>query len=468
MRRTKIVATLGPASSNPELLKQLMEAGVDVFRVNFSHGTREANAGQIAMARRVCSEMRGEIAVIQDLCGPKIRTGIMKDGAVTLETGSEVTVTTVECVGTQDMFSTIYSNLPRDVKPGSRILLDDGKLELEVLSVAGKQVRCRVIRGGMLKDHKGMNLPYAAISSPSVTEKDLADLESGIEAGVDYVALSFIRHPDDLKPVRELFAKRNCKAQVISKIERPEAIERLDDIIAASDGILVARGDLGIEMDIATVPLLQKDMIRRANEQDKYVITATQMLESMMESEMPTRAEVADISNAIIDGTDAVMLSGETAVGKYPLDAVKMMARIAVKTEEYLVARPAKWDWQRINATNPVQDAIGHAAFRLCKDLKAGAVVAFSVSGGTALYISKSRPSAPILAFTNDVGACRRMRLFWGVIPVLEPSVRARDDLLSRAGRHLAAMKVNGPILLVAGKDFGQIGGTNTIEVVTL
>ncbi len=471
MRRVKIVATLGPVSGDPMIMKQLVTAGADVFRLNFSHGTREEQAKRIRTVREVTRELGVEVAIIQDLCGPKIRTSAMaEDGVISLEAGREVTVTGEDQLGTPERFSVSYPRFAQDVKPGARILLDDGEIELKALAVSGNEVRCSIQRGGLLKNRKGVNLPGTAVSMPSVTEKDFADLAVGIAEGVDFVALSFVRSPADIETVRELLRKENSNIQVIAKIEKPEAIEHIDEIMAVADGILVARGDLGVEMDLAEVPLLQKDLIRRANEQDKYVIVATQMLESMMLSHTPTRAEVSDVTNAVLDGTDAVMLSGETAVGAFPVESVRMMDRICRKTESHLAEYPPNWSWQRENPVHPVQDAIGHAAFRLCRDLKAKAIVAYSASGGTALFLSKSRPFAPIFAFTAAPDAYRRMRLFWGIEPVLDPGITSKDVLLEKARAHIpgeSRMGRDGPILLVAGSHFGQVGSTNTIEVIT-
>lgn len=468
MRKTKIVATIGPASSSPDVLKRFVEEGVDVFRLNFSHGTREEHREHIRLIRKICSDAGTGVAIMQDLCGPKIRVGRMQDGQIDLCTGAEVTITIREVKGTSRRFSTTYPSLPHDVKKDARILLNDGAMALQVVSTTEQDVLCRVLRGGTLKSNKGMNLPGTSISIPSVTQKDMDDLAVGIEEGVDFVALSFVRTANDIRQVKHFLAEHSCAAQVIAKIEKPEAVECIDEIIEAADGILIARGDLGVEMDLARVPLLQKDIILRANEQDKYVIVATQMLESMMHSAVPTRAEVSDVTNAIIDGTDAVMLSGETAAGDYPVDAVRMMDRIANRTEAYLAEHPPKWDWSRVNPVHPVQDAIGHAAFRLCEDLDVGAIAAFSASGGTALFLSKSRPAAPIVVFTADGGAFRRMRLFWGVVPVLESGLNSKDELLVHARRYLKdhnIMKEGSAILLVAGSHFGRIGSTNGIEV---
>ncbi len=471
MRRTKIVATVGPASSDPAVIRQLALAGVDVFRLNFSHGSREEHIEQVQVIREVCDELGSPVAILQDLCGPKIRAGEMADGCIELTDGDEVAISSQEVLGTASCFSTNYAKLSKDLCADDTILLNDGALELSVVSVGADAVQCRVIRGGPLASRKGVNLPGAAISSPSVTAKDMADLAVGIEAGVDLVALSFVRSPEEIVPVRRELKAQNCPAQIIAKIEKAEAIAALDDIIAAFDGVLVARGDLGVEMDLAEVPLLQKRIVRQANEQDKYVIVATQMLESMMVQPQPTRAEVADVTNAILDGTDAIMLSGETAIGQYPVESVQMMDRVARKTEVHIQEHRPLWDWTRINPVHPVQDAIGHAACKLVADMNAKAVVAYSASGGTALFLSKSRPRAPILAFTGSPDAFRRMRLFWGVEPILDQRVTSREELLARAAQALRKRDLvvaGDTILLVAGSHFGHVGSADTIEIATI
>lgn len=469
--RTKIVATIGPASSDENTIRQLIEAGADVFRLNFSHGTREEHRGTIRRIRAVADAAGTEIAIIQDLCGPKIRVGTFAGGEVCLNDGDETVVTTEEVEGSAGRFSVGYPELPEDLLPDARILLDDGMIELAVLSVSGCNIRCKVVRGGCLRNHKGMNLPGTLVSAPSTTEKDLLDLAVGIEEGVDFVALSFVRHPDDLKKVKEALERGNSPAQIIAKIEKPEAIEHIDAIVDRADGILVARGDLGIEMDLASVAVLQKEIVRKANEQDKYVIVATQMLESMTRNPSPTRAEVSDVTNAILDGADALMLSGETAVGRFPLSAVETMAGIARTTEAFIARNRPSWDWHRLNTVAPVQDAIGRAASDLCTELDTKAVVAFSPTGGTALFLSKHRPRAPIVALTTRRDAFRRMRLFWGVIPVYSPDIECRDDLVAAARRYLVFEGIvdeGERILIIAGTHFGQVGSTNAIEVAVI
>ncbi len=472
MRHTKIVATIGPASDSVEVLAGLIDAGVNVFRLNFSHGSEEQHRSNIAKIREAVKLAGRDVAILQDLCGPKIRVGKMQNDAITLETGSETVITSDDVLGTPDKFSTQYEDLPNDVKPGERLLLDDGALELEVVAASGREITAKVIRGGLLKNNKGMNLPNINVSAPSVTEKDLADLRVGMSEGVDFVALSFIRRPEDMEPVREVMRNAYSQARLIAKIEKPEAMNCIESIIKMADGIMVARGDLGIEMPLQRVPMLQKFLIRLANANDRYVITATQMLESMTTNALPTRAEVSDVANAIVDGTDAVMLSGETAVGINLVGVVNMMSSIALETEKYLRGYRPPWDWaESLSSENPMQDALGHAALQLVKDLDIKAVVVHTQTGGTALFLSKARPFAPILAFTPDAGAARRLHLYWGVRPVYAPDVKSRNELRVAATRILLEENIvqNGDkIILVSGSSFGQVGAADAIMVATV
>ncbi len=467
MRRTKIVATLGPATASAEGIRSLVEAGVDLLRLNFSHGTRETHRETIHLIREACAATGREVGILQDLCGPKIRVGRMPEEGAELATGSDVTITTRALRGSATRFHSSYKALPRDVEPEARILLDDGAIELSVLSVTQTEVRCRVVRGGLLKSRKGMNLPDTSVSAPSLTPKDLRDLAVGLEEGVDFVALSFVRHPDDIRRIRRAVERKGGDVGIIAKIEKPEAIQHMDGILEEADGIMVARGDLGVEMALEGVPLLQKQMIRRANESDKIVITATQMLESMVRAARPTRAEVADVANAIFDGTDALMLSGETAVGDHPQEAVRVMDRIARRTEGYLAEHAPAWDWPRVNPVHPLMDALGHAALRIHEDLDLAGIAAFSASGATALFLSKSRPFAPILVFTSRRETLRRMRPLWGVEPILDGALATREDLRERAAQALRTRgaRPRDNFLLVAGRHFGQVGQTNLLEI---
>lgn len=471
MRRTKIIATLGPASVDPEVLRKLIYTGVDVFRFNFSHGTHESHKAAAEAVREACAECGREVAILQDLCGPKIRCGEMENGSVELITGQETTITTTPTIGTQTMFSCSYKQLAQDAAPGDKVLLNDGLLELEVLAASGDEVRCLVVRGGVLSSHKGINLPGMELSTPSVTAKDMKDLNAGIEIGFDYVALSFVRCAEDVLKVKKAVEKCENPPMVIAKIEKPEALDNIHDILEVADGIMVARGDLGVELPAERVPILQKELIRIANAEDKLVIIATQMLESMTENPVPTRAEVSDVANAIYDGADAVMLSGESAVGHFPVEAVETLHKISNETETYLSHNRPHWDWERITPSHPLGDAVGDAAFWLYEDLGAKAMVAFTSSGKTALYLSKNRPFAPIVVFTTNQSVARKMNLYWGVEPVYCSDVHSTKDLRYYATEHLrekAICRGNDNIVLITGSPFGAIDHSNTLEVIQL
>ncbi|MCW8133404.1 MAG: pyruvate kinase [Planctomycetota bacterium] len=419
-RRTRIVCTIGPASATPETLDRMIAAGMDIARLNFSHGTHETHSKTLAMIRAASEKAGKPIGVLQDLCGPKIRVGEMPNGAYEIKDGEEVAFFT----GAPESkpagaLPCEYEGLAQDVKPGDRVLFDDGTLEARVTAVSGQTVRVLFARGGVLKSRKGMNLPGVNVSAPSVTPKDLNDLEWGLANGVDFVALSFVRHPDDLGPVRSRMAKQEDPPLLISKIEKPEAIERLEAIVEASDGLMVARGDLGVEMDFEKVPPIQKRLIRLANEHDKPVITATQMLESMTANARPTRAEVSDVSNAILDGTDAVMLSGETASGRFPVEAVQAMSTIAREAEGYFLNARLEMTYHPSDArATGLHDALALGVERIARCIEVKAIVVISRSGATARFVASSRPRVPVLALSPVPHALRRMALFWGVTPV--------------------------------------------------
>jgi pyruvate kinase len=421
MRRTKIVCTIGPSTSSEERLEQLMRAGMNVARLNFSHGSWQDHATAIERIRAISARLDYPIAILQDLQGPKIRTGLLEAGEpVRLVDGAQITITTLPVVGTAELISTTYKQLPQDVKPGDRMLLNDGLLELSVLDKNDTDVRCQVVHGGELGEHKGINLPGVAVSAPALTEKDRDDLRFGIMHDVDYVALSFVRRPQDIQEakryIRELQLERGERERsllpisLIAKLEKPEAIACLDDILEVADGVMIARGDLGVEMEPEKVPLIQKQIIARCNELGLPVITATQMLESMVTNPRPTRAEVNDVSNAVLDRTDLVMLSAETATGAYPIEAVQMMVRIVLETEAgNRTARQPKQ--QRLTQAR----AVSHAARALSEEASVKAIVVFTRSGNSAHLISKDRPRVPILAYTPSERVRRQLALWWGV-----------------------------------------------------
>jgi pyruvate kinase len=456
MRRTKIVCTIGPATSSEEQLEALVSAGMNVARLNFSHGEWEEHGAVIERVRRVSERLGRSVAILQDLQGPKIRTGKLKGGQpIALVNGAPLTITTQNIEGYAGIVSTTYQALPQDVKPGDCILLDDGLLELRVVDSDETEVHCIVVHGGLLKEHKGINLPGVAVSAPALTEKDREDLKFGIQHDVDYVALSFVRRPEDIVEakayIKQLQSEMGYEASetipLIAKLEKPEAIEHLDEILKVTDGVMVARGDLGVEMPLEKVPVIQKRIIGRCNDLGIPVITATQMLESMITNPRPTRAETSDVANSILDGTDAVMLSAETSVGAYPIETVETMARIAVETESngLLLRRPHCGDLTHAHA-------VSHAARELSEVASVQAIVVFTRSGASAHLISKDRPRTPILAYTPSERVYRCLALWWGVLPrvialagsteVLTNAVdqQLQDDQLIPSGAYVVVM----------------------------
>lgn len=466
MRKTKIVATIGPASSSPKIIDELLLAGANVFRLNFSHGTQEEHRAVISDIRGAALRLDLPVAILLDLRGPKIRTGLLEKGSIELRPGQIITITTEEIKGNERVISTTYKELPKDVKPGDRILIDDGLMEVKVKAVSGNHVDCEVVYGGILKESKGMNLPGVNISAPSLSEKDISDLDFGLSQGVDYIALSFVRKVSDVVGLKDYLKEHGADIPVIAKIEKPEALENLEAIIEESDGIMVARGDLGVELSPEEVPIAQKKIISMANAAGKAVITATQMLESMITNPRPTRAEASDVANAVFDGTDALMLSGETAVGKYPVKAVEMMAKIAVEAEgpalkQQLVRRKKE-------APSSFSQAVAFASFAAAGELHAKAVVVFSQTGSTAKLVSKLRPSTPIVAFTPLEETKRRLSLIWGVQPFCIEFGGHTDEMICRGE---AAMLNNGlaemgdTIVVVSGTKVGMRGATNMMKI---
>jgi pyruvate kinase len=446
-RRTKIIATIGPASESEQTLTKLIQAGMNVARLNFSHGSYPDHAACIERIRRLSHELSRPIAILQDLQGPKIRTGILARESVQLIKGQTLTLTTQPVVGDANLVSVDYPALSRSVKPGNRILLDDGQLELSVVHVRPDQVETRVVLGGELKAHKGVNLPGAQLDLPGFTQKDEEDLEFGLQQGVDGVAISFVRLPQDVITVREAIARLapdRTWTPIIAKLERPEALDNLEDIILSADGVMVARGDLGVEMSPESVPIAQKEIIEKANCHARLVITATQMLDSMIHNPRPTRAEASDVANAIFDGSDAVMLSGETAAGQYPVESVEMMHAITCQAESHL----AEWGhWKGTCTPESSQDDayfLTLAARELAQDRNVAAIAVFTQSGRTALLMSKTRPGVPILAFTPNLETYQRLSFYWGVYPHLVPHVDTIEDMLKEVE---AAMIASTPIL---------------------
>ena len=453
IRRAKIICTVGPSCNSEALLRDLMRLGMDVARLNFSHGTHEEHGRIIERLRRAAEKEDRTICILQDLQGPKIRTGQLKGHThVTLKAGSKVTITPREIEGTASLISTTFRDLAREVQAGARILLSDGLIELRVSRVRENDVECEVINGGPLGEHKGINLPGIALSIPALTPKDRADLEFGLKHGVDMIAVSFVRSAADVGIAKQLIAGHGSDVPVIAKLEKPQALEHLEEILEVTDGVMVARGDLGVEMPPEKVPIIQKHIIRRASDWRKPVITATQMLESMVENPRPTRAEASDVANAIFDGTDAVMLSAETASGHYPREAVTMMARIVVEAEQNVRDFPRRRrERHSLSVAETICEAVAHAA----EDLPMGAIAVFTETGNTARMISKYRPKASIFAFTYVPAVCNRMNLLWGVHPLAQAPVHSGDDMLAAAEQ---ALRRRGRI--AAGEVLSVVAGT--------
>lgn len=454
VRRAKIICTIGPSCNTPLSTRDLMLAGMDVARLNFSHGSHADHARHIETLRGVAADEGRTICILQDLQGPKIRTGMLKGHRpVTLKTGEEVTITTREVEGTAEQISTTFQGLPDEVRPGSRILLSDGRIELQVRNVNGQDIDCEVLNGGTLAEQQGINLPGAALSIPALTEKDRNDLDFGLQQGVDAIALSFVRSAADVLEAKKIIAAHKKDVPVIAKLEKPQAIDQLEAILEAADGVMVARGDLGVEMPPEKVPVIQKHVIRRAAEWRKPVIIATQMLESMIENPRPTRAEASDVANAIFDGTDAVMLSAETASGRYPKAAVCMMAKIVVEAESNMAefTQPRRRSRRGLSISETICESIAHAA----DDLHMAAIAVFTETGNTARVISKYRPKSRIYAFSHVPAVCNRMNLFWGVQPVWREHALNSEEMLVTAEQELVRSGK-----LQAGEVMGVVAGT--------
>ncbi|HVG97819.1 MAG TPA: pyruvate kinase [Chloroflexota bacterium] len=471
MREAKIIATIGPASDPPDVLAALLDAGMDVARLNFSHGTLDEHAARIDRLRAAARQRGQPLTLLQDLQGPKIRTGPLAGGApVHLATGARLAITTSPLEGTAERISASYPLLPRDVQPGSRILISDGALELRVVATSDDEVLTEVVAGGELRPRQGMNLPRVSITAPALTEKDIADLDFGLRQGVDWVALSFVRRAEDVRELKRRIAAAGRSTPVMAKIEKPEALDDMPAILAEADGIMVARGDLGVELPLAEVPLVQKQLIAACNDAGKPVVTATQMLESMIRSPRPTRAEASDVANAILDGTDAVMLSGETAVGDFPVEAVRTMATVAnvVEAGGRSGASSERPLWQ-IARNQTVSDAICEAAAAAERVLDVRAIVAYTQTGNTARLVSRLRPRAPILAFTPREETARRINLYWGVTPVLSTPVSNLSQLGAQVSRELTARGVARPgdmVVMTGGHPLPDRTGTNFLKVV--
>jgi len=467
MRRTKIVCTIGPASEKPEVLKELIEAGMNVARLNFSHGNHEGHAGNIFNLRKISADLNLPLGIIGDLSGPKLRVGEIAGDGIVLEAGQDFTLTTRILRGDKDRVSVNFPELANDMSLGDTIFLDDGLIELKVKKVDKDDILCEVINGGKLSSHKGINLPNISVSVDSITKKDIEDLKFGLEQGIDWVAMSFVRSPDDIRDLKLLMCDFGKEVPVIAKIEKHEAAKKMDEIIDVADGIMVARGDLGVEMPPEDVPLIQKRLIDKAMREGKPVIIATQMLSSMIDNLRPTRAEVSDVANAIFDGTDAVMLSGETAVGNYPVESVKMMTRVIEKTEasiDYAGKLGSKRKWAQKNFT----DAISFAACDLASALKAKVIVTSTQSGSTARRVSKYRSAEQIAAVTPEDKVVNQLTLSWGVVPLRVAPSRDTDDMFKKAVGKVTGVglaKKGDVVVVTAGVIVNVPGTTNLIKV---
>ena len=463
-RHSKIVCTIGPATRSPRMIRKLISAGMDVARLNFSHGTHQEHAQSIAMLRDAAAECKKPLAILADLQGPKIRTGALAGGGtVLLRGGQKFVITTAKVLGDSTRVNTTFYPLPREVKSGDRILLSDGLIEMRVEKTTRTEVICQVINGGILGEHKGINLPGVKLHVPAITEKDRVDLRFALAHGADYIAASFVRRPEDVHLAKELVRRAKKDTPVIVKLEKPEAIENLEQILPVSDGVMVARGDLGVEMNPEQVPVVQKNIIARAREFRRPVITATQMLESMTENPRPTRAEASDVANAIFDGTDAVMLSAETATGRYPVETVAMMARIIEVAESSIHEFPRPAGQERLKVAETVAELVCHAS----RELHMKLIAVFTHSGFTARLISRYRPLVPIVAFSPEADTRRRMALLWGVTPRSIVDIKKIDALPGLTEKRLLEERLarkGDVIAIVAGTPMGVRGTTNIVK----
>jgi len=469
MPNTKIVATLGPACDAPGILKELIAAGADVFRLNASHGEWADHSRRILAVRAAAKDAGRHIGVLLDLQGPKIRLGKFAGGRCTLAAGTQFTITTETVSGTCDRASTGYPEFAKDVKAGNRVLLADGSIELRAIESDGVAVKFEVVIGGPISDHKGINLPGIRVSAPSVTEKDRENLKAGLAAGVDMIAQSFVRSAADVRLLRELMGRQDPPVPIIAKIEKPEAYDNIQEILETAEGVMVARGDLGVEISLERVPPIQKSIIRRARREGTFVITATQMLESMIEKATPTRAEVSDVANAIYDGTDAVMLSAETSVGAHPVQTVQYMARIAREAERSINKRGFQ-DLPK-HAEPTTAQVMADSAYHAARAAKVAAIVVFTRTGWSARLISRYRPPVRIYAVTPSERAARTLSVCYGVIPIILPEVQSTDEMLAQMDRMLLEQKLcqrGESVVFVAGQPVGHAGTTNIMKIHTV
>jgi len=470
MPRAKIVCTIGPSSQSPKILERLIKAGMNVARLNFSHGTHSGHCEVISNIRRLSYQLSKPIAILQDLAGPKIRIAKIEAGPITLKSEGIFTLTNRQVPGNKKEASVNYSDLPNEVQPGDTLLLSDGALELEVLETTDRDIKCRVVIGGPLSSFKGINLPTRTIKAPSLTDKDKDDLEFGIGQGVDYVALSFVRSAADVEEAKRFMQEKGSMIPLIAKIEKHEALENIDEIIPVVNGVMVARGDLGVETLLEKVPLVQKSLIQKANQVGKPVITATQMLRSMVDNPRPTRAEVTDVANAILDGTDAVMLSEETAIGQFPVETVSMMVKIAEDAESAILSKNNIL-LSESKKEKTIPEAVSYAACNLAESINAASIITFTQSGSTARLVAKYRPRRPILAPTPLESAYRCMALIWGVVPILSENTENTDEMIEKTFKVVlksGLAKRGQKVVITAGVPFGVPGTTNLIKAEVL
>jgi len=464
-RRTKIVCTLGPASERVEVLARMIRAGMNVARFNFSHGTWAEHGARIEAVKKAAAQVGARVALLLDTKGPEIRLGKVKPGVV-LKDGKEIILTTEDVEGDEERLPVTLPDLPRDVRPGQQILLDDGMIELEVLATDSTEVKCLVKHGGEISSHKGVNIPGVVLNLPALTDKDVADIEFGLKQGIDFIALSFVRTAQDVWEAKRLLKEYKAQVGIIAKIENRIGVENIDEIIEVADGVMVARGDLGVEIPVEEVPLVQKMIIKKCNRAGKPVITATQMLESMVRNPRPTRAEVADVANAILDGTDAIMLSAETAVGRYPVEAVATMARIARRTEESL---PYEEILRREGmGERTATDAISHASCAIALQLGAKAIITPTASGATARRVARYRPPAPILATSANEKVLNQLCLVWGVEPLLVERTEGTDEMVNaavNAAVRSGQVHEGDLVVITAGVPANVPGTTNLLKV---
>lgn len=468
MRKTKIICTIGPACESEEKLKGLMSAGMNVARFNFSHGTHEEQKRKFESVIKASSELQLPVATMLDTKGPEIRLRDIENGRTQLETGQTFTLTTEEILGTAQRVSITYKNLVKDIKEGTTILIDDGLIEMVAEKIEGTEIICKVINGGPISNHKGVNVPNAVLSMPYISEVDRSDILFGIEMGFDFIACSFARTKEDILQVRSILDEHNSKMKIIAKIENMQGIENLEEILSVSDGIMVARGDMGVEIPMEEVPVLQKRMIHMAEKQGKHVITATQMLESMIKNPRPTRAEVTDIANAIYDGTTAIMLSGESAAGLYPVEAVKTMARIAERAEQDIDYK-GRLRKRELPECVDTTTGISYATCSTAMELKASAIITVTMSGFTAAMVSRYKPDCPVIGCSVNPQVCRQLNLNWGIAPLLMKEEETEEALFKEAIRvckDAGYVKTGDRVVLTAGVPLGMSGTTNMIRVI--